>query len=399
MLAAASIACSFSGLTSSLRQAETTGAPVAEPDSAPAEAQDSPVVIVVTATPLPDDLLVEADAEEQLLINLYQRVSPSVVNVDVSFDHGDIGLTDFGSGSGFVFDDQGHIVTNNHVIAEADEVRITFSDGTVALADVVGADIYSDMAVLAVDAPDDFEFVPVELGDSDDLLVGQRVIAIGNPFGLSGTMTVGIVSAVGRTLSTTALAGNSFSNPLIIQTDAAINPGNSGGPLLDSRGRVVGVNTAIRSITGTNSGVGFAVPVNTVRRIVPQLIEAGTVDYPYMGISYNGQITVGDLAVEFDLPTTQGVLIADVVPGEAADQAGLRGGDESASFRGVEVTLGGDLIVAIDGFPIHNQDELIGYLVSNTDVGQTVDVTIWRDGELIDLPVTLGSRPNPDVGG
>jgi 2-alkenal reductase len=399
MLAAASIACSFGGLTSSLRQAETTGAPAAEPDSAPAEAQDSPVVIVVTATPLPDDLLVEADAEEQLLINLYQRVSPSVVNVDVSFDHGDIGLTDFGSGSGFVFDDQGHIVTNNHVIAEADEVRITFSDGTVALADVVGADIYSDMAVLAVDAPDDFEFVPVELGDSDDLLVGQRVIAIGNPFGLSGTMTVGIVSAVGRTLSTTALAGNSFSNPLIIQTDAAINPGNSGGPLLDSRGRVVGVNTAIRSITGTNSGVGFAVPVNTVRRIVPQLIEAGTVDYPYMGISYNGQITVGDLAVEFDLPTTQGVLIADVVPGEAADQAGLRGGDESASFRGVEVTLGGDLIVAIDGFPIHNQDELIGYLVSNTDVGQTVDVTIWRDGELIDLPVTLGSRPNPDVGG
>jgi 2-alkenal reductase len=400
MLAAASIACSFSGLTSSLRQVEATTAPAAGQDAVPsAGAQDSPVVVVVTATPLPDDLLAEADAEEQLLINLYQRVSPSVVNIDVSFDHANIGLTDFGSGSGFVFDEAGHIVTNNHVIAEADEVRVTFSDGTVALADVVGADIYSDMAVLAVDPSAEVDFVPVELGDSDDLLVGQRVIAIGNPFGLSGTMTVGIVSAVGRTLSsTTALAGRSFTNPLIIQTDAAINPGNSGGPLLDSRGRVIGVNTAIRSVTGTNSGVGFAVPVNTVKRIVPQLIEDGTVDYPYLGISYNGQITVSDLAVEFDLPAPEGVLISEVVPGEAADQAGLRGGDETASFRGVDVTLGGDLIVAVDGFPIRNQDELIGYLVSNTDVGQTIDVTIWRDGEMFDLPVTLGSRPNPDGG-
>jgi 2-alkenal reductase len=212
-------------------------------------------------------------------------------------------------------------------------------------------------------------------------------------------MTVGIVSAVGRTLSnTTTLTGRSFSNPLIIQTDAAINPGNSGGPLLDSRGRVVGVNTAIRSVTGTNSGVGFAVPVNTVSRIVPQLIENGTVDYPYLGVSYNGQVTLSDLAVEFDLPVSEGVLVSEVVPGEAADEAGLRGGDETETFRGVEITLGGDIIVAVDGFPIRNQDELIGYLVSNTDVGQTVDVTIWRDGEMLDLPITLGSRPNPDGG-
>ncbi len=341
-------------------------------------------------TPLPEEVIAEADAEELLLINLYQRVNPGVVNVDVSFEHGDMGLTDFGSGSGFVYDAEGHIVTNNHVIAGADEVRITFSDGVVLIAEVVGVDPYSDLAVLKVDPPEGYTLTPLELGDSNAVMVGQRVVAIGNPFGLQGTMTVGIVSAVGRTLA----AENNFSNPLIIQTDAAINPGNSGGPLLDSHGRVIGVNTAIRSATGTNTGVGFAVPVNTLKRIVPQLIETGKASYPYLGVSSNPAVTLAALALEYDLPVTQGVLINEVIPGSAAEQAGLRGGDPEREviFRGMTVRLGGDIITAIDGTPIHSFEELLGYLVSNTSPGQRIIVTIVRDGETLDVPVTLGSR-------
>lgn len=341
-------------------------------------------------TLLPEEIIAEADAEERLLINLYARVNPGVVNVDVSIESNEIGLTDFGSGSGFVYDTEGHIVTNNHVVTDADEVRVTFSDGVVMIAQVLGTDVYSDLAVLKVDAPADYPLYPLEMGDSNGVLVGQRVVAIGNPFGLQGTMTVGIVSAVGRRLD----AQNNFSNPMIIQTDAAINPGNSGGPLLDSYGRVIGVNTAIRSTTGENSGIGFAVPVNTIKRIVPQIIETGTAQYPYLGISSNPVVTLADLALEFDLPVKQGVLISEVIPGAAADRAGLRGGDPASevSFRGVPVLLGGDIITAIDGTPIHSFDELLGYLVSNTNPGQQIIVSIVRDGEALELPVTLDTR-------
>ncbi|MEJ2149422.1 MAG: PDZ domain-containing protein, partial [Chloroflexota bacterium] len=184
-----------------------------------------------------------------------------------------------------------------------------------------------------------------------------------------------------------------FSNPLIIQTDAAINPGNSGGPLLDSRGRVIGVNTAIRSDTGVNSGIGFAVPVNTVRRIVPQIIENGAVEYPYLGITSQTIYTLADLATEFDLPVTEGVMIDQITSGSGAARAGLRGGNETVDFRGAEIALGGDIITAIDDIPIRNFDELLGYLVTNTSVGQEVIVTIYRDGELMDVPVELSARP------
>lgn len=350
----------------------------------------APLETPIRPTPLPEEIIAEADAEELLLVNLYQRVNPGVVNVDVSFEHGNIGLTDFGSGSGFVYDAEGHIVTNNHVIADADEVRVTFADGVVLIAQVVGSDPYSDLAVLKVDPPEGYTLTPLELGDSDTVLVGQRVVAIGNPFGLQGTMTVGIVSGVGRTLE----AQNNFSNPMIIQTDAAINPGNSGGPLLDSHGRVIGVNTAIRSTTGANTGVGFAVPVNTVKRIVPQLIESGKAIYPYLGVSANPNVTLAALALEYDLPVTQGVLINEVLPGSAADKAGLRGGDpdQEVNFRGTPVRLGGDIIIAIDGTPIHSFEELLGYLVSHTSPGQQIVITIVRDGETLDVPVTLGAR-------
>jgi 2-alkenal reductase len=364
----------------------------AEPEPTPIER--APVTPAFLPTPLPDDLLAEASAEELALINVYQRVNPAVVYIDVSVSGTEGSLLDLASGSGFVVDPEGYIVTNRHVIADADEVRVTFSDGVVMLAAIVGSDPYADLAVLKVNPPPEYQLVAVEMADSDELLVGQRVIAIGNPFGLSGTMTVGIISAVGRTLPSSVLSPTgSFSNPLIIQTDAAINPGNSGGPLLDSRGRVIGVNTAIRSDTGVNSGIGFAVPVNTVRRIVPQIIENGEVEYPYLGITSQTIYTLADLATEFDLPVTEGVMIDQITSGSGAARAGLRGGNETVDFRGAEIALGGDIITAIDDIPIRNFDELLGYLVTNTSVGQEVIVTIYRDGELMDVPVELSARP------
>ncbi|MBN1311835.1 MAG: trypsin-like peptidase domain-containing protein [Anaerolineae bacterium] len=345
-------------------------------------------------TALPPDLIAEADAEELLLINVYQRVNPSVVNIDVSATDLEGELSDLGSGSGFVYDIEGHIVTNYHVVANVEALRVTLSDGTVLEAEIVGTDDYADLAVLKVDVPRGYELTPVELGDSSAIQVGQRVIAIGNPFGLTGSMTVGIVSGIGRTLPSEVITsdGGVFSNPQIIQTDAAINPGNSGGPLLDSHGRVIGVNVAIRSSTGLNSGIGFAIPVNTVKLIVPQIIENGKAEYPYLGVSSQSGFTLAELATEFDLPVTKGVLIKEITEGSGADKAGLRGGNREETFRGVEVTLGGDIIVAMDGVPINNFDELLTYIVSNTSVGQTVTITIIRDGERIDVPVTLGSR-------
>jgi 2-alkenal reductase len=237
------------------------------------------------------------------------------------------------------------------------------------------------------------EMAPLELGDSSTLQVGQRVIAIGNPFGLEGTMTVGVVSGVGRTISAQQTDVGSFSIPEVIQTDAAINPGNSGGPLLDSTGRVVGVNTAIRTSTGVNSGIGFAVPVNIVKRIVPHLIKEGAYAYPYLGVSSDRRVTLAELAGPLNLPVTRGVLISTVVEGGAAHKAGLRGGDDVAQVYGIEVAIGGDIIVAIDGYELQDFADLVAYLVRETTVGQTVELTIIRDEEELRVPVTLGERP------
>jgi Trypsin-like serine proteases, typically periplasmic, contain C-terminal PDZ domain len=282
-------------------------------------------VVVATPTPLPDSLVAEATAEDLLLVNLYARVNPGVVNIDVAAGAGEEASI-FGSGSGFLIDTGGHIVTNNHVVEGADTIWVTFSDGSLREAEVLGTDPFSDLAVLKVDDLPPGA-VPLELGDSDTLQVGQRVIAIGNPFGLQGTMTVGVISALGRVLPTvTTATGGSFSNPEIIQTDAAINPGNSGGPLLDSAGRVVGVNTAIRTTTGGNMGVGFAVPVNTVKRIVPHLISEGTYHYPYLGITADNRFTLAQLAHELDLPVTHGVLVSAVEPGGPATGLASAGG-------------------------------------------------------------------------
>ncbi len=362
---------------------------VPTPTPAPTAA---PIVLVATPTPLPEGSIAEMDAGDVVLVNLYQRANPAVVYIQILAKDEET-LIPLASGSGFVIDTEGHIVTNDHVVEDADVVQVTFPDGSVADAQILGQDSYSDLAVIEVDVPPEL-LVPLELGDSSTLQVGQRVIAIGNPFGLEGTMTTGIVSALGRTLPSQVLQdGGSFSNPEIIQTDAAINPGNSGGPLLDTRGRVIGVSTAIRTNIGVNSGVGFAVPVNTVKRIVPHLIEEGRYHYPYLGITALSRLSLAELAGPLELPVTRGVLISEVNPDTAAAEAGLRGGDHEVEFEGIQVKAGGDIITAIDGYELRDFDDLIAYLVRETEVGQEIALTIVRDGEAIEILVTLGERP------
>ena len=345
-----------------------------------------------TVPPLSEADLAELDAQDALLASLYERVNPAVVYIEVLIQRGG-GLQPVSSGSGFMIDEDGHVVTNNHVVERADDLQVVLADGSVIHdVEVVGRDPYSDIAVIRIDASAD-RIAPLGFGDSDALRVGQKVIAIGNPFGLQGTMTLGVVSAVGRTLTSQALEGGSFSNPEIIQTDASINPGNSGGPLLDSRGRVMGVNTAIRSNTGVNAGVGFAVPVNTVKRIVPQLIADGTYDYPYLGITSDTRFTVAELADALDLPVDHGALVSEVQPGTAAAEAGLRGGDREVEVMGQALVAGGDIITAIDGERLRTFDDLVAYLVGDTEVGQEVTLTVYRDGERMEVPVVLGQRP------
>jgi 2-alkenal reductase len=365
---------------------------VFQPTSVPTSTPASTPPVAATPTPLSDEELAEMDTQDALLINLYERTNPAVVYIEVLVERGG-SLQQLSSGSGFVIDREGYIVTNNHVVENADALQVTFFDGTVTReAEVAGRDAYSDLAVVKIDVPSD-RLRPLEFGNSDALQVGQRVIAIGNPFGLQGTMTAGVVSAVGRTLTSQILEGGAFSNPEIIQTDASINPGNSGGPLLDSRGRVVGVNTAIRSATGVNAGVGFAVPVNTVKRIVPELIEEGVYEYPYLGITSNRNLTVAELAQPLELPVEQGILIAEVQPNTAAAEAGLEGGVREIEVMGQPVVAGGDIIIAIDEERLHTFDDLVAYLVSDTEVGQEVTLTIIRDGRQMEVSVTLGERP------
>ncbi len=334
--------------------------------------------ITVTGTVLDEE-------EEALLISIYERVNPAVVSIRVVKGKG---LLMEGGGSGFVWDEKGRIVTNYHVVSDAEKVEVIFYNGDSAKAEVVGTDPHSDLAVIKVDElPEGVH--PVELGDSSQVKVGQRAIAIGNPFGLAGTMTVGIISAVGRTLRS---AATPFSIPEVIQTDAAINPGNSGGPLLDSAGRVIGINTAIESPVGVNAGIGFAVPINLAKRIVPVLIEKGSYDYPWLGIK--GMSVTKALAKEFDLPVDYGALVDEVVRNGPAYKAGIRGGTRKVQFMGQEITIGGDIIVGIDGHEIQRFDDLLTYLIYNTSVGQEVTLSVVRDGERIKVRVVLGKRPS-----
>ena len=292
-------------------------------------------------------------------------------------------------GTGFVIDAVGHIVTNQHVVADAVSIEVTFPSGDKVWAQLRGTDAAADLAVVQVPSLPP-GVAPVVLADSDQVAVGQRVIAIGNPFGFEGTITAGIVSGLGRVLQSEAAApgGGSFSAPDVIQTDAAINPGNSGGPLINMDGQVIGVNKAIFSETGVNSGVGFAIASNTVQRIAPSLIANGSYSYPYLGLTSRSDLTLAEIEA-LGLPSAAGVYVISTVAGGPADQAGLRGGGADASG----LPAGGDFIVAIDGLRVRDFSEMLSYLVNHTDVGQVVAVTVVRDGEQMDIPVTLGARP------
>jgi 2-alkenal reductase len=351
----------------------------------------APAAIAPTPTAVPASARAQFDQDEMILVNLYERVNPAVVSIANEQRTGG-SLQAAGSGSGFVISADGYIVTNNHVIEDADRVDVIFADGAVARAVIVGADRYSDLALLKVEKTG----LPfVELANSDEVKVGQRVIAIGNPFGLNGTMTEGIVSAKGRTLPEASADGSgNFSNPSIIQTDAAINPGNSGGPLLDSSGRVVGVNTAIRTTNGSatgqpsNSGIGFAVPANTVKRVVDALKEDGRVRYPYLGIQ--GAIRVNQ-AQELNLPITQGVMPIGVVSGGPVADAGLRAA--TIDRNNGSITRAGDVIIAFNGTLVKDYDDLIARLIETTQPGDTATLRVWRNGQEVDLQVVLGERP------
>lgn len=351
--------------------------PSAEPETT---ATATTVTVVATPTSLPRNMLDEATAEDLLLINIYQRVNPAVVNIR------SYGPLQAGEGSGFIIDRQGHIVTNSHVVEGAEELEVALTDATIVEARVLGTDPDSDLAVVQIDVPAE-ALHPVELGDSDQLHVGERAIAIGNPFGLQGTLTTGVISALGRTLPAESL----FNIPEIIQTDAAINPGNSGGPLLNAEGQVIGVNTAIRTTTGGNIGVGFAVPVNLAKRVIPQLIEQGYYEHPWLGIK---GLTISPLLVEeLGLPVERGVLVSEVVTDSPAEKAGVRGGSQEVEIRGRAVRRGGDIITGIDGRDIAQFEDLLAYLVMQTEVGQEVTADIVRDGKELTLKVVLQARP------
>lgn len=369
ILVLTSLACQISALPS-----------LAQPTVAPVMQVPPPVL------PDPQD----AAKSDNVLVALYAQVLPGVVSIN----------TGNALGSGFVIDNNGHIVTNEHVVDGASQVEVDFPSGYKALGTVIGSNTDADLAVVKVDAPAD-QIHPLSLGDSSKLQVGQTVVAIGNPFGLNGTMTVGIVSALGRTQIAHAApeGGGSFLNADIIQTDAAINPGNSGGPLFNLDGQVVGVNQSIRTeavdqTTGNpvNSGIGFSISSNLVKRVAAGLIQNGTYEFPYLGISSrsSNEMTLDQIQA-LGLTTYTGAYVMSVTPGGPADKAGIRGGDKETSNPNLKA--GGDLITAIDGVPVLTFEGLLSYLITNKSPGDTVVLTILRDGKSMDVSLTLGKRP------
>lgn len=329
---------------------------------------------------------------DQVLTSLYQQVNPGVVTIISTTSQG------VGSGSGFVIDKEGHILTNYHVVDTATQVEVDFPSGEKVTGDVIATDLDSDVAVVKVNVPSDI-LVPLRLGDSDSLKVGQMVVAIGNPFRLSNTMTLGIVSAKGRVLDSirTTSDQGSFSAGDLIQTDASINPGNSGGPLLNLKGEVVGMNRAIQtsgtSVQGeaVNSGIGFAVSINIIKRVVPYLIKDGHFDYPYMGITSSSLDLTLDVWKALGINRTSGAYVMGVTPGGPAEKAGLVGGTKPTSINGLY--SGGDLIVAVDGKPVLIYGDIISYIFLHKSPGDTITLTVVRNGVEKEVPLVLGKRP------
>ena len=315
------------------------------------------------------------------LEEIFERSEESVVQVNVlrNTDNG-------GMGSGFVFSDDGYIITNEHVVKDAEKATVTFLDGESYIGDVIGRDRDLDIAVVKV-TPTNTYIQPITLGDSSKLKVGEKIAAIGNPFGLSGSMTSGIVSQIGRLLP----QESGYSIPDVIQTDAAINPGNSGGPLLNMQGEVVGINTAIQSATGEFSGIGFAVPSNTVKKVVPVLIEDGEFKHPWMGIS--GTDVDPELAKIRELNSSKGFLVVSVIEGSPAESAGLLGVTETKEMDGREFALDGDIIVSIDGKTVRKISDILIHLQREKSIGDEMVLSVNRNGEVLELTMTLEERP------
>jgi S1-C subfamily serine protease len=377
-LVVSTLACSLPAVTAPA----PTPTPTAPPTQTAAPSQATPVSAAEPANAL------EAQVEA-----VYDQAGPAVVHITsrvITYDVFMQATPQEGTGSGFVYDTEGHIVTNYHVVADAESVSVALAAGGVYTATIVGTDSSNDLAVLRIETEDLPN--PVPLGDSDQLRVGQFVVAIGNPFGLDRTLTVGVISALSRVIESpdSRFIGEA------IQTDAAINPGNSGGPLLDLEGRVIGVNAQIISPSQASAGIGFAIPVNTVRRVAPQLIAQGHYPHPWLGVSVlpfeaEGAQILREAGME--VPADEGLLVAEVVSGSPAAKAGIRAGDQMVSIGNTRIPLGGDIITAINGTPIANFQELTVYLESETQVGDTVEVTLIRDGQEVKVSVTLAERP------
>lgn len=370
---------------------ESTGIS-AGPALAPAQIQDAQSLPV-------DPALIK---NQEALANLYDAVAPSVVSIQVTSRAQSINIPGFslpqdeaplqqGQGSGFIYDALGHIVTNNHVIDGAEEVTVVFSNGFWADAEVIATDPQADLAVIKVTPPAGMDWQPLPIA-ANSLRVGHTVIAMGNPFGLEGTMTIGIVSAIGRGMPVGSLGDVRYTLPDIIQTDAAINPGNSGGPLINLAGEVVGVNFAIESAVRSNSGVGFTIPAAIVERVVPALIADGSYDYAYLGLS--GRTIDATVARAYDFPNTMtGVYVAEVVSGGPSEAAGIQGNSREINFNGNPIGAGGDIVTAIGDMPVRRFEDLVSYLVTKAAPGQTVTLTVLRDGQEMQVDVVLGSRP------
>jgi S1-C subfamily serine protease len=318
---------------------------------------------------------------EYSLIDIFEKSEESVVQVNVLR-----GGSDGGMGSGFVYSEEGYIITNQHVVRDAKKVTVTFLDGEAYIGDVIGTDPDLDIAVVKV-SPSNTYLQPITIGDSSKLKVGEKIAAIGNPFGLSGSMTSGIVSQIGRLLP----QESGYSIPDVIQTDAAINPGNSGGPLINMKGEVVGINTAIQSITGEFSGIGFAVPSNTVKKIVPVLIEDGEFKHPWMGIS--GTDVDPELADFRELKSSKGFLVISVIEGSPAEQAGLIGVTETKEIDGRELAVDGDIVLSIDGKTVRKISDILIHLQREKSIGDEMVLSVNRNGEILELAMVLEERP------
>jgi S1-C subfamily serine protease len=361
----------------------------------------TPTSAVATATPVPVPVRPLPDLQEAIyalqtqIIAVYETASPAVVNITTrtyAYNWFRQPVPREGTGSGFVYDAEGHIVTNDHVVDNAEELLVTLADGSSYEAEIVGEDPANDLAVIRIDARPALPR-PLPVGDSDQLRVGQFVVAIGNPFGLDQTLTTGVISALGRVIESPE--DNGFIGEAI-QTDAAINPGNSGGPLLDLEGRVIGVNSQIISTSGSSAGIGFAVSANTVRRVVPALIANGYYPHAWLGAEMASLTpSTADVLREagMDDVTNTGLLVLEVVRGGPADKAGIRGGSRVARIGRYRVPVDGDIIIGIDGQPLEDYQALTVYLETETAIGDTVELTILRDGKERVVPLTLQEEP------